>query len=276
MTIGPAPPSITFSSRGIKSSDITPEELRSALELPTIKESQVAYRATGWRISAKNKAIINEDTGRLYGIFSNSYRLVPHEQGILEVMKAVEKNPEYGDVEWTVKDYEDSKRIRACGVFNDIDYEVNKELIHPRVEYYNSYDGSWAERLMFGAFRVICSNGAVIGEKFLQASAIHTEGVNRERMVIDLDNALHHFSIQTGIWKKWADEKLSLAHLNSAEEIGFSKENHDHLIGEVDQNPKMDLWSFYNIITMLITHRIASLNRQVRSFNRLRREQSTW
>jgi hypothetical protein len=129
---------------------------------------------------------------------------------------------------------------------------------------------------MFGAFRVVCSNGLVVGEKFFQGSAVHSIGSNRDSILIDLDEALHRFSTQTGIWKGWLKKELSLAHLNSAEEIGLTKENHDYIVEETSNNPKIDLWTFYNLMTFVITHRMQSLNRQVQSWNRLRTETSAW
>lgn len=271
---------LTFEENGLSTSDITPEELRDMLGLPRVCETKIAYRGNGgWRQTSNSKGIANMDTGQLYQISSKDYRLVKHEDGIMDIMKAIERNPGFGRVTWSVNDYDHGKRIHARGVFLDIANPIGKnkgDLIHPTIEYFNSLDGSWSEKVIFGAFRVVCSNGLIMGEKFYQASAIHTEGVDRRTITVNLSDRLHDFSVQTGVWEKWLDRQISLGHLNLIEGMHLTSDNRSYAINEVSDNPEMDLWMFYNLITFIITHRMSSLNRQVHSWNRLRSETSKW
>lgn len=272
---------LVFNRNGLKSKDITQEEVRMALGLPKTKIASVAVKfhkgPGGWDIAPKAKAVVDPEMRKVYKVLSKDYRFIPHEQGILDMTRAAEANPEFGKIEWKVKGHDDFRRMRATGVFSDLDYEVKSgDVIHPQVEYFNSYDGSWSERFIFGAYRVVCSNGLTIGEKFATETARHVGTVDRDSFVIKLDKALHDFSMQNGIWKGWLDKEVNLAHLNQVEELGLNQNEKAEVVAGLSENPGMNLWLFYNIITALITHGIRSLNKQVRTWDHLRRESSNW
>ena len=271
---------LVFDKNGLKSKDLTAENVRNVLGLPKVEMASVAVKfhkgPGGWDIAKEAKAAINPEIRKVYRVFSKEYRFVPHEQGILDLTKAAEANPEYGRLVWKVDGHDNFRRMHARGIFPDLDFEVKEgDVVNPQIEYFNSYDGSWSEKFIFGAYRVVCSNGLTVGEKFAMETARHVEG-QRKDFAIKLDEALHNFSIQNGIWKEWLNKEVSLAHLNQVEEMGLNKSEKAEVVDSLSEDPGMNLWLFYNIITALITHGIQSLNKQVRTWDHLRYQSSNW
>lgn len=271
---------LMFESNGLKSSDMTPEEVRYALDIPEVVSKPVGYRGPAyhpfWKVSDSHQAIINNENGKLYGIHSDKYHLITHEEGILDVQRAIERNPEYGKVEWSCREFDDYKRFHAKGVFIDVPYEIKRgDIVNPTVEYTNSYDGAWPEGIFFGAFRVICSNGLTVGEQFFRDAARHI-GEERRNILLDFEKALHGFSMQTDLWRGWVDRELAIANTDSLENIDLTKKVKGEIVEDVSDNPEMDLWTFYNIITAVITHKIASLNKRMYMWGRLQKETRNW
>jgi hypothetical protein len=271
---------IRFESKGLKTTDVNPKEVREALGIPEVVVRQAGYRSNKyWTRSARHQAVVNMETGQLYGIHSDKYHLTPHEEGVLESTRALEKNPEFGAIEWRVQnEFNNFGRVHLKGIIPDAQHEINKgDLVNPSIEYFNSYDGGWAEINRFGAYRVICSNGLTMRVEFLKESVRHFESQEkRKQMYINLSEALHGFSVQTELWRKWADRELSIGNLDSLESIGMNKAEKGEVVEETSKDPDMSLWVFYNLITAIITHKVRSLNRQVAMWDHLRRETNSW
>jgi len=191
---------LTFAPNGLKVSDLTPEDVRAALDLPRIEEKRVVFGDFGdWTLSAKHKALVNADTGKLYGIHSAGYRTVRHEEGILAVMSVVEQNPEFGSVEWSVSGADDYKRTMARGRFTEVTREVvdGDQGINPVIDYFNSYDGAWAEKLSFGAHRLVCTNGMVALSEIMRESVPHWGTERPEDFLAQINQAMGDFSAHT-------------------------------------------------------------------------------
>lgn len=271
---------ITFESNGLKSSDITPSELRERLGLPEVKSIPAGFLiGKQWNKSADHIALVSEETGKLYGIHSSGYRFVKHEQGIIDVMSAVEKNSEYGKVEWKVESFDEFKRFQAKGTFTDVKFAIQpQDIINPVIEYTNSYDKSWSESYIFGAFRVLCSNGMTTMERLFSKSIKHIGDVNRERIAIDFENTLLNFQVQSEQWSEWSQREIAIKHLDSLERMDLTQAEHDEIVYEtsVKIRRRISVWMYFNLITALITHGVKSLNRRVFLASRLRKEMKSW
>ena len=55
----------------------------------------------------KYKAIVNPDTGKLFSVVSNDYRLIRHEEAIEQIEKAIYEVPELGRYETFTEFYND-------------------------------------------------------------------------------------------------------------------------------------------------------------------------
>lgn len=270
---------IRFEEGGLRPSDVTPEDVRRMLGLPIVEERKVVFGQSGdWNQSNRHKALVNVQTGQLYGILSDQYRVVRHEEGLLDIMTQVDANPEFGPIEWSVRGSDDFRKAHLTGRFVERPQEIAKgDLVDPTIEYYNSYDGTWGERFLFGAFRLVCSNGMVVGVKISKIQAMHLGKIRPESVLLALGEAMEAFSMQVDLWRGWVDRQLSIAHVEDAIDLlDFNEKEKTSVLNEVDESEEMNLWMFYNVITALATHRMGSLDRQVRTWNRLRSVQRRW
>jgi hypothetical protein len=258
------------------------EVIRERFQLPIVEEVKVAY-GTGpnWNISPKHKAIRDAKTGKLLGLHSPNYRTVKHEEGIVLLEDAIVTNPEFGEAEWAVEQYDDGRRARVVARFHEVEYPItNGDVVNPRMEYYNSYDGGWAEKFIFGAFRLVCANGLIVGERFLFEKVIHWGEERPVDIQMLLRESMHRFSTQVDLWKQWADRKLDFSIDQYEQAVApFGIKQRKEIAEEVDkENSKnaLSLWVFYNILTWYITHKIQSLQRKVSLENHLRGVTAGW
>lgn len=252
-------------------------EVRSRFELPEIKAVRVAVGDDDSWALADKIAIVEAETNRLFGIHSSNYRYVPHEAGIIAVEEIASRHIDrLGPFETTVQRYKDGQRLRAQVRFPEKEIKIisngTADIVNPTIEYFNSYDGGWAEKLLFGAFRLVCSNGLVIGEKFSHERIIHVG--TRPEFFSNLDATMNVFNDQANVWKHWHSIKPTKSQIANAILL-FSEKQQEEIKQEV-ASEKPSLWLFYNIITAMITHKVKSLNARVRLENHLRRTTSTW
>ena len=223
----------------------------------------------------------HRNTNKLLGLHSPQYRTVKHEEGIVLLEDAIIANPEFGEAEWSIEQYDDGRRARAIAKFTEVEYPItNGDTVNPRVEYYNSYDGGWAEKFIFGAFRLVCANGLIVGERFLYEKVIHWGEERPVDIQMLLKESMHRFSTQVDLWKQWADRELEFS-IDQYEQVvaPFGNKQRKEIAEEVDkENSKnaLSLWTFFNVLTAFITHRIKSLQRQVALEEHLRRVSTSW
>lgn len=267
---------LTFGD-GLKASDVTPEDVRSLLQIPTVEKVDVAvnFNYKEWKPAEGYKALMNAETGTVYNVVTDSYRFVPHEVGIIEATKALEKNPDYTGVEWNVEGYSEYKRMHARGDLIGFEKEVEKgDFLRPTVEYCNNYDYSGMEKLSLGGLRLVCLNGAVVREQFMMVGKRHV-GAENPTMQFNLTEALVNFSLQTNEWKSWSKTDVTPFHMDVVDDLYLTKKERAEVSDNLDTDmSKINLWMFYNILTFLITHKIKSFNRRMEAFHLLRKATS--
>lgn len=258
-------------------------KLRDQYGLPLVKEMDVGYgKKSKWQVSEDHKAIVDVKTQKLFGIHSDGYRLVQHEEGIVLLQDAIKKNPEFGKAKYDVKLFDEGRRAKITARFPEVEFPVTKkpgDVTNPTLEYFNSYDGGWAEKVILGAYRLVCKNGLVVGKKFFTQSIVHKGESESDRFLEGIDQAMDNFSMQVGLWKEWANRKLSTDEINSGVSP-FSKRQREEILTDVEVDNRlranMTTWIFYNLLTTFITHKVVSLRKQVKLQDALRRSVERW
>lgn len=105
------------------------------------------------------KFIVNSATDEVISCMSNEYKLVPN-QDIFDKSREIIKEYEGKLVE--EKSFGKGARCRWKFRFPQT-VKVGEDLMNPEIIMGNSYDGSSQVYVMCGAFRLVCSNGLVIG-----------------------------------------------------------------------------------------------------------------
>lgn len=229
----------------------------------------------------KYKAIVESNTGKLFSIVSQDYKLIRHEAAIEQVEEAIHAVPDLGEYQISTDFYNDGGRMRRTYRFPETSIKISEDdLVNPELHLFNSYDVTWPFMVLLGAFRFVCENGLVVGKKFLQVRKRHVFDLVQIDLEEEVSTALKRFSLQTEEWKRWAGQRLTeKGHDQVMETMKFGKtateEIEDRLNQEakdfdVNDFPIISIWLFFNILTWHITHKAVSLNHKVDMEKRLR------
>ena len=160
----------------------------------------------------------------------------------------------------------------------EVDIDGKGDKVNPQLIVRNSYDGGWKFGLMLGAFRLVCSNGLVIGKTMYMLKQLHYESLDLDRVRLELGDALNKFSTQTKIWEKWVSRVVkSEEYEETMGVMDFSTKDTEQVISDINKKEnltkknQLTMWLFYNIITAFITHQVRSQNKRVTLEDRARR-----
>jgi hypothetical protein len=230
-----------------------------------------------------HKAIMNPETNHVYGILSRKYELTKHEDLLNTVRNAIDKNIEYGKATEYVNFFEDGSKMRATFIFKDIEVEIDRgDKVNPQIEVFNSYDGGWARKILFGAFRLVCSNGLVIGEKQLEYKQKHLQVFSEESVGQLLITSMEKFSERKRVWESWVDrvttpqeyEKI-MTNLNLSQKdqdaIGQEVEISSNIMMDDLRTKTLSYWIFFNLLCQYLTHSIKSHLKRAQIENTMRR-----
>ncbi len=229
----------------------------------------------------KYKAIVDFNTGKLFSIVSNDYKLIRHEEAIERIEKALYEVPDLGEYKTYTRFYNDSGRMRRTYRFSERSVEIQEgDIVNPEIHLLNSYDVTWPFIVTLGAFRVICENGLVVFEDFLRIRKRHVYQVDKLYLEEEISTALERFGLQIKQWEKWAERQLTeKTYTRVMKAMKFGKNAMQDIKGRIEQEvevfddnhfPVMSAWIFFNILTWYITYRAVSLNHRVEMEKRLR------
>jgi hypothetical protein len=206
--------------------------------------------------------------------------LLRHEDAIEQVEAAIQENPALGKYEVLTGFYNNGARMRRKYIFPEIEVAIEQgDMVNPELQLFNSYDTKWPLIVILGAYRLVCTNGLVIGKKYLQLKKRHVFDFDEIDIKEQISTALDRFKLQTYQWKRWANRRLAPNISQKVmKEMKFGKKAMDEIEQRIAQEsngfnngfPIISLWAFYNVITWYISHRAASLNHRVEMERRLR------
>jgi len=236
------------------------------------------------------KAVRNPETEEVFAIASDKYKLVKHED-VLENAEDALASLDLGKVSRTVALHNHGARMRARYLFSEVKFQVGErkkgDLINPTLEIFNSYDLGWKFTVMLGAYRLVCSNGAVVGETFAKLSKRHLPALDLRESKDKIKEGVEGIQMQAIEWKNWSNTPLVMkAYENTLKNLDLNKKETNLLLEEpetstmwtldrwlalmemggdyVKEAQDLSLWTFFNILTQFTTHRIES---EVRRFD---------
>ena len=107
------------------------------------------------------KFIVREDTGDVLSCMTNDYRTVTNKQ-VIDTAKPILKA--HGAKLKEAVTFGEGQRTTWKWIIPDVKVKVMKDdYVSPEIIIRNSYDGSLQVHVLSGAFRLVCSNGLVIG-----------------------------------------------------------------------------------------------------------------
>jgi hypothetical protein len=250
---------------------------------PEIVAQPVRWEGTERLHPAHNyKALVDAKTGKLFSIVSKKYKVIHHESAIDAIEKAINEHSELGAYVFRTGFYNDGGRMRRTYRFTEMPFKISEnDEVYPELHLFNSYDCSWPFIVLLAGFRVICTNGLVVGKRFLHMRKRHVWDLEELDVSEQVSTALKRFFLQTEQWRKWADQPLAVsvyAKVMEAMKLGKGavKQIEGRIAKETDKFdregfPIMSVWVFFNVLTWYITHRAVSLNHRVELEKRLRK-----
>ena len=259
----------------------------AAKSFPEVSEVPVSWGEINLQRADQYKAIVNGNTGKVFSIVSKDYKLIRHEDAIQQIESIINENLELGKYKSSPDFYNDGARMRVTYRFYKKSVEIKEgDTVNPELHLFNSYDTTWPFIVLIGAFRLVCANGLVIGEKYLHLRKRHVYHFDEMELKEQVSSALKRFKLQTNQWKRWTNRQLTeVTYKNVMKTMKFGQKAMEVIEEQASHESKdytdhgfpiMNLWIFYNVLTWYITHHGVSLNHRVEMERRLRLAIKHW
>ncbi len=229
-------------------------------------EEKALWTATKWgnlatRQAPKHKAIVEQDTGRIISVVGSGYNLVQNVDIIPQYEEAIHRsNLNTEGMSRDIQYSHDGARTVVTYRFPAHRIAVQEgDEMDLMITVLNSYDGSWKFMSMVGAFRLLCTNGQIIGDSFSSYYGKHTKSLDVDYAINKLENALEVYLKNAELWKQYTTSKVTIA---QAHNILLSLSNgnkkmfkelegtYQKYVFEMGHN----LWAVYNTLTDWSTH----------------------
>ena len=201
------------------------------------------------------KFIVREDTGQVLSCVTDEYKLVTNTEVIDATNKAL-KSTKAKFKEAVV--FGEGARTKWTWTFPNVKVKVRKDhYVNPEIHIKNSYDGSSTVDIMAGAFRLVCSNGMVIGTILGHSRAVHSVyNVNLDKIEELVDNVINKSKqvfnkdfpnlVETPIKRKHITELIKMIPTQAMEPLT------QYLLGH---KPKT-YWDLLNAATWITSHHL--------------------
>ena len=207
------------------------------------------------------RAIVSRVDGRVLGMHRSRYRLITHEEAFdaVNVSLAASSIDQEGMEVYLRQSHHGARAFCEYRFPAECTHLGEDDDVCLRIILVNSYDQSSALRLTVGAFRFICSNGMIIGERYSGFSHRHTGELALTRFTESLDEGLGIYRQRSTQWKKWRLQKLSPdAAERTLEQFPEMSDLRRETLLEYFHDEMQRLgqtrWAFYNGLTSWATH----------------------
>jgi hypothetical protein len=194
------------------------------------------------------KFIMREDTGQILSCMTNTYKLITNGQ-ILSKADPVLK--EKGAKLTDIKMFAGGTRTRWTYRLSDTKVKVAKDdYLNPEVTIVNSYDGSSEASAHGGAFRLVCSNGMIIGYALSKEGSRHIVWDKSDEIEKIINKTLKVFDND---FPMMIEKEVKKKHIGKAIEM-FPGYVMEQMVQNLLANPPKNYWNLLNNCTWVATH----------------------
>lgn len=208
------------------------------------------------------KVVVRTDTMQPLSVVSNEYGLVKH-SSVIDTFR--EASSELNVTE-KISLTNNGGNLFYEMLFPTVEAEVKKgDLVRLRMIIKNSYDGKASLQVVFGALRLVCLNGMVIGSQFFTFQFRHTKILEalRDTEALDPIKVRESLTQYIGMFGKSMKQVSLMAKKPMQITDGsFDKEQTNlpaYLMTEAQQefenSRDKSVWGYYNALTFAITHK---------------------
>lgn len=209
--------------------------------------------------------LFNHDRTKVFDVVSNRYQVIPHITAFTQINEGLEEF--FGKpVKSDVRSINGGARMSAKFRLPIKPIQIAKgDVSEITLMLRNSYDRGWTFSATLGAFRLVCSNGMMIGESFGKISARHLQSVEPDPEQIPLLEQLSDMIARApelkALWEEWADVRMTFETAQALLAGQFPARYLDPVLQE-SHFPRTK-WQLYNDLTRFSTHDTKSLNRRL-------------
>lgn len=218
--------------------------------------------------------LVRTDTDEVLHTHNNSYTVLSHDDAVNAAYDAVKEADISQDFSVDIKCMDSGRKLKGTILFNDLTIEPQKgDHVKLRMDFFNSYDASWAYANQLAGLRLVCTNGMVSPQAIAKVWARHTANINVQASVSQIAQGMDTFFHNKEQWQQWMKVKVSR---NQAEALfkatvvkrrqKATDERHNAkqlevLLGQLDNEFSTlgkNKWALYNCLTHWSSHTEAS------------------
>jgi hypothetical protein len=197
------------------------------------------------------KAIVRGDTNELISIVRSSYKVIPNALIINKLLQFLASTGENFRID-SSHSFVQNSRMRLQVTFPELVLEDSESDINLSLFVENSYNMSTGLKYYFGAIRMICQNGLILGQILSQYYAKHTKGFEMSDFSASMEQARVHLpTIQQRV--NQLEALPANKQLVEQVEEKISKRLAEEVLDEM-QEKRLSQWELLNKITHYISH----------------------
>jgi hypothetical protein len=211
------------------------------------------------------KFIVREDTGTILSCMTNNYRLVKNVEIMNYANPAIKKNK---GVLREVRLFGNGAKTTMTWQFPEQKVRIGPDdEMSPEIIIRNSYDGTIGVNIMAGAFRLVCTNGMVIGvvlDNYKNKHSVYNIELDKleESIINTIEKTQYMFEDE---FPTLIDTKIKEKHI-----VNFIKMFPIQANTIVTQRLMIDkpktFWDLFNVGTNVLTH---NMNRNTESTHKI-------
>lgn len=156
------------------------------------------------------RAIMRTDTNEVLGVHGSKYKAIKHDDVVNSVMDAIKDSAVSKDYDVEIEVFDNGAKLRGTVDFKDLVIEpAVGDYIRFRVQFFNSYDSSWAFQQSAFGLRLWCLNGCTHADTVANTWAKHTTNVNVEGSSRKIQAGLDAFLNTKDIYKSWMNTHVN-------------------------------------------------------------------
>tara|TARA_Y100000768_G_scaffold56987_1_gene38250 strand:+ start:1199 stop:2059 length:861 start_codon:yes stop_codon:yes gene_type:complete len=216
------------------------------------------------------RACVRTDTGQVLGIHGSKYKPIAHKDVVDKVMQGVEKTGMF-DYKTDIKVFEGGAKMRGSVTFENLVIEPQKDdIIKFRINFFNSYDQSWAFATICDGLRLWCMNGCTTPVNASTLRFKHTTKVNIQSITDRVKTGIDFFMDSGVEYNQWAkirltnhsvqkflEQTVAKTFKRSSNSIPFNVTRTETLLEGFDRESRTlgnTKWALYNALTYWSTH----------------------
>lgn len=222
------------------------------------------------------KALRRADTGEVLKIHPDSYTVLPHDDVVNAAYDAVKEANLSSDFSVDVQCLNSGRQLKGTILFNDLTIEpAVGDHVKLEMQFFNSYDGSWAYSNQLAGLRLVCTNGMVTPQNITRTWQRHTSQISTVGNVAQLARGMDMFMSNKEEWQRYMKVKVERQQCEEffkstlvKRRSKSSDERHnmkqlDVLMGQLDEEFATlgrNQWALYNCLTHWSSHTAQSSN----------------